>query len=362
MSLQAFRKRVVAGSFSLYSDLNTALRGMQFVQADPIRCPARAQDLILRQRVQDYRAGDLERLFPDMAAEEGYLFAYGFMVPELWRNLRGRSLAKLSKLETAVLNAVRELGEVHPRDLDERFGRKSVRNYWGGKSKETKRVLDSLHDSGLLRVSRRENGVRVYQVPFLDDEKELLNVERYKNLAIATAHVFGPTSTRFLLTELGYHRWLLPDRKDRLAAVKSLIEDGSLQEVVVEGVAYLWIREDWLVTDHPDRVRILAPFDPLVRNRNRFEQLWGWTYRFEAYVPASKRERGYYAMPVLWKGQVIGWANAKVDSGRLDTEFGYAGKRPKGKAYRVAAEKEVEAMAVFLGLESGSWEISHTDG
>lgn len=143
LKLSEFRKRIVAGIFPDYSNLSAAIRGMQFVQADPIRSPARAQDLVLRQRVAGYFAGDLEEKFPRLKAEEGYLFAYGFMTPEVWRNLRFRPLADLEQREHEVLEAVAELGEVHPRELVERFGQKSVKNYWGGRSQETKRILRS---------------------------------------------------------------------------------------------------------------------------------------------------------------------------------------------------------------------------
>ncbi|WP_309026198.1 DNA glycosylase AlkZ-like family protein [Pelagicoccus enzymogenes] len=340
----------------MYPDLDTALAELAFVQADPIRCPARAQDLILRQRVAGYAARELERQFPKMEAEEGYLFAYGFMRPDVWRSASRRSTAELGEREREVLAAVAERGDVHPRDLDERFGKESVRNYWGGRSKATKRILEDLHDDGFLRVCRRDNGVRVYQVPPKGVDAPLSPVERYRNLLLTTAHVFGPTSARFLLQELGYHRQLLDTRKERLDLVNRLLEEGALHALEVGGVPYVWIREEWQNEEVPERVRILAPFDPLVRNRERFEQLWGWSYRFEAYVPAAKRERGYYAMPLLWVDRVIGWANAKVESGRLKVDFGYVGKRPRGKAFRSLAEAEVEAMALFLGLESGAWE------
>ena len=110
-----------------------------------------------------YSAGDLERSFPTLDAEEGYLFAYGFMAPDVWRALRFRPHAKLKKLEREILDAVAEMGEVHPRDLDERFGRKTTQNAWGGKSQQTKRVLEELHYHGYLRVCRRDKGIRVYK-------------------------------------------------------------------------------------------------------------------------------------------------------------------------------------------------------
>lgn len=331
---------------------------MRFVQADPIRSPARAQDLVLRQRVDGYSAGDLEKSFPQLDAEEGFLFAYGFMTPDLWRDVRAQPHSKLSKLDREVLKAVAKKGEAHPRDLDEQFGKRSVENYWGGKSQATKRILEDLHDQGLLRVSRRDKGVRVYQVPPAVEKKVRSPQQRFSNLAMATAHAFGPTSRRFLISELRYHRDLLPNRRDREKVVDSLIASGQLAEMEVEGVRYIWIRDEWQKQEVPQKVRILAPFDPLVRDRARFEQAWGWMYRFEAYVSASKRERGYYAMPLLWNEKVIGWANAKVEVARLKVEFGYVKKCPRAKVFRSLAEAEVEAMATFLGLESGAWDLN----
>jgi uncharacterized protein len=100
-----------------------------------------------------------------------------------------------------------------------------------------------------------------------------------------------------------------------------------------------------------DRVRLLAPFDPVVWDRRRFELLWGWAYRFEAYTPAAKRVRGYYALPLLWGEQVIGWGNLAVRDGQLLADLGYTqGKAPRGAAYQQALEEELQAMQRFLGL------------
>ena len=75
-------------------------------------------------------------------------------------------------------------------------------------------------------------------------------------------------------------------------------------------------------------MRLLAPFDPLVWDRRRFELLWGWAYRFEAYTPAPKRKLGYYALPLLWRDRVIGWANLAVERGRLRPTFGHVDRAP----------------------------------
>lgn len=81
----------------------------------------------------------------------------------------------------------------------------------------------------------------------------------------------------------------------------------------------------------------------------------GWIYRFEAYVPASKRLRGYYALPLLWCDQVIGWANAMLQDGRLVVKPGYVGGRVLHDArFRIALHHEVARMAAFLGLSDSA--------
>jgi hypothetical protein len=102
-----------------------------------------------------------------------------------------------------------------------------------------------------------------------------------------------------------------------------------------------------------DTVRFLAPFDPLVHDRTRFELLWGWVYRFEAYTPAPKRKFGYYALPLLWRDRVIGWSNLSVKDGELKSEFGYvASHPPRDRGFKRELEAELDRVRAFLGLES----------
>ncbi len=95
-------------------------------------------------------------------------------------------------------------------------------------------------------------------------------------------------------------------------------------------------------------MRLLAPFDPIVWDRRRFEHLWGWQYRFEAYTKPELRQFGYYAMPLLWGHDIIGWANVKLVEGRLDVDLGFIGKRPRDAAFQHALNAELAAMERFL--------------
>jgi hypothetical protein len=95
-------------------------------------------------------------------------------------------------------------------------------------------------------------------------------------------------------------------------------------------------------------VRFLAPFDPLVWDRRRFEHFWGWPYRFEAYTPPPKRKLGYYAMPLLWRDDVIGWVNISNRGGEFNVEAGYVKKEPNAPSFKRAFDSEVEQFRVFL--------------
>jgi uncharacterized protein YcaQ len=129
---------------------------------------------------------------------------------------------------------------------------------------------------------------------------------------------------------------------------------ARLPSARVDGVDWFWpAGENPRSRRHglDDTLRLLAPFDPIVWDRLRFEHLWGWRYRFEAYTPAARRERGHYALPLLWRGQAIGWANVALRDGRLQPQFGrVAGRAPRDAAYRAALDDELHRLHVFLGL------------
>lgn len=77
---------------------------------------------------------------------------------------------------------------------------------------------------------------------------------------------------------------------------------------------------------------------------------WGWGYRFAAYTPQPKRKLGYYALPLLWCEQVVGWGNVSVSRETLHSSFGYVGREPRDRAFRAGLEAELERLRTFLRL------------
>ncbi len=89
----------------------------------------------------------------------------------------------------------------------------------------------------------------------------------------------------------------------------------------------------------------------MVWDRRRFELFWNWSYRFEAYTPANKRVRGYYALPLLWRDEIIGWGNLSVVDNQLKAELGYvSGSAPREIAFKRALDEELQRMRSFLHL------------
>ncbi len=122
-----------------------------------------------------------------------------------------------------------------------------------------------------------------------------------------------------------------------------------LAHASIDGHTWYW-PEGPVPADHDrDRVHLLAPFDPVVWDRRRFEMLWDWAYRFEAYTPVPKRKLGYYALPMLWRDRVIGWANISVRDGRIVPDVGYvSGRAPRDRGFKPSLERELDAMRTFL--------------
>ena len=349
VTIARLRERALRHTLFEAPSLAAALKRLPFVQADPIRAPARAQDLILRQRVAGYRVGDLERAYPDLDLEEGFLYAYGFLPRVLWQLRHPPNRARLTAFEKKVLGRVEALGVVHPEALRAELGRRSAINAWGGQSSRVKLALESLHERGLVRVARRDKGIRVYG-PCPPPSEMLGPSEIFERVAVAVAQVLAPVPERTL-------RSIMARLSRRIAGITSparelsrLVERGVLERQSVDDIAYLGPSpaEGNEPSAPEGRVRFLAPFDPLVWDRQRFEHLWGWSYRFEAYTPVHARVRGYYAMPLCRGGDVIGWANVSAAGSALDVDVGFVRSRPRDRQFTRELDAEVERLRVAL--------------
>lgn len=358
-TLDDLRRHALARSLFAPTTLSAAIERLGFVQADPIRAPARAQDLTLRQRVLGYRAGDLERQYPRLEVEEDFFVNYGF-VPRPYAALmhprapRKRWSAATARRAKELFAFVEARGAVHPREVDAHFAHGTVTNYWGGVSNATTHLLDGMHYRGMLRVVRRENGIRMYAVrqatPAAASASERrARLDRLIDVIVST---YAPLPALSLNALLGRMRYATPQWQGEL---KTAIQRAKerLAHAHVAGVTWYWpAGEQPAAAAAPDeRVRLLAPFDPVVWDRRRFELFWSWPYRFEAYTPQAKRQFGYYALPMLWRDRVIGWANLTVTDGALESTFGYvSGRAPRERLFKEELAAELARVRTFLAL------------
>jgi uncharacterized protein YcaQ len=213
-----------------------------------------------------------------------------------------------------------------------------------------------MHYRGLLRVARRDGGTRVYiarePLAVLPSEGSPVSAASKMDALVDVAvRKYAPMPGNSLGSLVSRLRYGAPQWTGERAAALARAKQ-RLRSAKVDGITWFWPAEEnprsvrWRLDD---AVRLLTPFDPIVWDRRRFELFWGWAYRFEAYTPAPKRKLGYYALPLLWNEQVIGWGNLAVVDGRLQTDFGYiSGREPREAAFRSGLEAELASLRLFL--------------
>ena len=274
---------------------------------------------------------------------------------EAWRPVR--AVAERPELLAAVLRVVDEQGPVSAAEVGRQFeenDRPEIRN-WGWNWPPVKSALEYLFWSGqITAASRSSQFERLYDMPDrvlpeavdIDSDPGPEMAMRELILISAKAHGFG---TAKCLRD--YFR--LP-AAEAARAIGTLAEQGELEQVEVEGFSQpCWLHPEARQPRSVTARALLAPFDPLVFERDRLETLFGFRYRIEIYTPAPKREYGYYVFPFLLNEAMVARVDLKADrkEGALLVKgsFAEAGAPPETAAELAA---ELEQMAGWLGLES----------
>jgi uncharacterized protein YcaQ len=311
-------------------DILPTIRRMSLLQIDTINIVARSPYLVLFSRL-----GAFEPHWLDDALRNGELMEYWaheacFLPREDFALVRHRMLAPdkmgwkyrqawmqehAAEIEQLIAH-IEQHGPVRSADFE--HPRKGTSGWW--EWKPHKRHLEGLFTAGKVMVIERRNFQRVYDLtqrvmPQWDDVRDLLSQEQAEAIMLEkSARSLGLFRAQWLAD---YYRL----RRPALAlALAQMQEAQTILPVNVEGLGPAWLhasllplleqaQADKLTATHS---AVLSPFDPVVWDRKRAEQLFGFSYRLECYTPAPKRQYGYFVLPLLHRGRLVGRMDAKM--------------------------------------------------
>jgi uncharacterized protein YcaQ len=340
------------------------------LQVDSVNVLQRAHFMPLYSRMGPYDVELLRR-----AAErrprrivEYWAHVQAFMPVELWPVMQHRMASYREKrgkwgivdekpeLEANLIAEVRDRGASTARSLDDGLPRS--KDNWGWNWSETRRVLDYLFTAGELAIAGRNSQFEIlYDLPERVIPPEILalptpSVEEASRELIRRAARSHGVATGPDLRD--YYRMPVAETQQ---AIDDLVEDGELIVVNVEGRRPSYLHRDARLPRRVNARALLSPFDPVVWERRRTEELFDFRYRIEIYVPAPQRVHGYYVLPFLLRDRVVGRVDLKADrqydagAGRLVVKAAYAEPgAPADTAEELAAE--LRQLAGWLGLAS----------
>ncbi|MDV5355960.1 winged helix-turn-helix domain-containing protein [Enterobacter asburiae] len=311
-------------------DILSTIRRMSLLQIDTINIVARSPYLVLFSRIGAFephwlddalRKGELMEYWAHEACflprEDFALVRHCMLAPDKmgWKYRQAWMQEHAAEIEQLIAH-IEAHGPVRSADFE--HPRKGTSGWW--EWKPHKRHLEGLFTAGKVMVIERRNFQRVYDLtqrvmPHWDDLRDLLTQEQAEAIMLEkSARSLGLFRAQWLAD---YYRLRRPALAQALAQMQ---EAQTILPVNVEGLGPAWLhasllplleqaQADKLTATHS---AVLSPFDPVVWDRKRAEQLFGFSYRLECYTPAPKRQYGYFVLPLLHRGRLVGRMDAKM--------------------------------------------------
>jgi hypothetical protein len=312
------------------ADVLALVRQLGCIQIDTIHVVARSPYLILWSRLGDYDPAWLDQLlYPDRQVFEYWAHAASIVPIEHWPLFRSRMLeyargehgwgsdwqAENHQVVAQVLAEIRARGPLGAADFTAPPGHRGG-GWWDWKP--AKHALDFLWSSGELMIERRVNFHRRYELrerllPDWDDAQLPTEDERRRQLAEIALRAMGLATAHQLADYFRQKRAGLSE------ILEAFVAEGLAERIQVAdwpAPAYM-DRSAWEQHSRglpaPEHTTLLSPFDSLIWDRERTRALWGFDYTIECYVPAPKRRYGYFSLPILRRGVVIGRLDPKAE-------------------------------------------------
>ncbi|EHR8835921.1 YcaQ family DNA glycosylase [Shigella flexneri] len=315
---------------ALPEDILATISCMSLLQIDTINIVARSPYLVLFSRLGHYPAQWLDESLARGELMEYWAHEACFMPRSDFRLIRHRMLAPekmgwkykdawMQEHAVEIAQLIQHIQDKGPvRSADFEHLRKGASGWW--EWKPHKRHLEGLFTAGKVMVIERRNFQRVYDLthrvmPDWDDERDLISQTEAEIIMLDnSARSLGIFREQWLADYYRLKRPALAAWRDARAEQQQIIA------VHVEKLGNLWLHADLLplleralagklTATHS---AVLSPFDPVVWDRKRAEQLFDFSYRLECYAPAPKRQYGYFVLPLLHRGQLVGRMDAKM--------------------------------------------------
>jgi uncharacterized protein YcaQ len=352
---------------STTADAVALIKKLGVIQIDSVNVLVRSQELPLFSRL-----GDHDRNAIPKATSQGKIFEYwgheaAHLPVELHPMFRFKMhAARSGKLKhwgltsfyaenkafvKRILKYVEVNGSVTARELSTRTTKKS--SWWDWD--EAKTALEYLFLTGeLMSCGRGSDFARVYDIPERVLPRKILQMptpsetEARKELLVRAMRAQGVATMRDLAD---YYR-----QKPAIVKplVSQLVEQGVLREVSVDGWQdKAYVHRNAQLPKRLFATALLSPFDSLVWCRPRNERLFNFHYRIEIYTPKEKRKFGYYVLPFMVNGEMVGRVDLKADraNSKLLVQSVHTEKRIKRAAINVTLGKELSLIAKFLNLK-----------
>lgn len=350
--------------------LMAIIEKLGFVQLDTIRIIARAHDHILWSRNQNYREGMLDDLVKERLAFEHFTHDASVLPMHYypyWRRQFGRMIEKImksrwgafmpaKKVRDKIYNRVAAEGPLCSGDFEAAPGT-SRKEGWA--RPPHKFVLDGLWYGGELATCHRRNFIKYYDtrekvIPAKVLKKTVSDSRAVDWLCSGALDRMGFASAGDIqrywdAADLDEVKVWIKKRKKSLMEVNVTCADGAHFHAFAPCDIEEWIERAPKPTS---RLRLLNPFDPVIRDRNRLQRLFGFDYRNEMFTPAAKRQYGYYVYPMLEGDRMVGRIEAKADRKQETITVHNIWWEPKVKATAARLKKldaELERMGRFVG-------------